>query len=366
MKKRNIKLASVSAILIALVIAVSCLTKPSEVAIGDKPKNIILFIGDGMGVAQLTSAITVAGAPLHIESMPVVGLAKTSSYDRYVTDSAAGGTAIATGVKTRNGMIGTAPDSTAVETIVEIAGRNGLSTGLISTSAITHATPASFIAHVASRNSYEDIANFFVNGVVDVFLGGGLNHFSNRSDSVDLVAKLKSDGYTVAVTAEELSEITSGRVAGLFSSGHMPPASEGRPVSLAAMTKKAIELLSANEKGFFLMVEASMIDWAGHDSDTDYSNHETVDLDAAIGEAIAFAMSDGNTLVIVTSDHETGGMALTGGSLEQRTVQAKWPTTGHTAVMVPVFACGAGANKFGGIMENTELFERMVMGLGIK
>jgi len=345
---------------------VSCLDRSPDPEVSTAPKNIILFIGDGMGVAQLTAAMTIAGAPLHLESMPVTGLATTSSSDRYITDSAAGGTAIATGVKTRNGMIGMSPDTLVIENIVEIAKRNGLATGVISTSTVTHATPASFVAHVASRSSYEEIAEFYLKGTIDLFMGGGFDHFGNRSDSIDLVKKLKEEGFTVVTSPDELKGVRKGRVAGLFYPDHMPKASEGRSVSLAEMTRKAIEVLSENNKGFFLMVEGSMIDWAGHDSDTDYAVAETLDIDAALGEAMAFAKSDGNTLVILTSDHETGGMALTGGSIAERRVRAEWPTTGHTAVMVPVLSCGAGSEKFGGIMENTELFERMIWALGIK
>ncbi len=352
----------------AVIVAVSCLATKDENYTASQPKNIILFIGDGMGVAQLTAAISVAGAPLHIEGMPVAGLTMTSSYDDYVTDSGASGTAIATGVKTRNGMIGMNQDSIVVHNITEIASRNGLATGILSTSSVTHATPAAFVAHVVSRNHQEDIALAFLNGTVDLFMGGGLRYFNSRRDGRNLVDSLKAMGYTVVTTPDELEVVTEGKVAGLFSESHLPTAGEGRPISLAAMTRKAIDILSSgeNDKGFFMMVEASMIDWAGHDSDTEYNIQETLDLDEAVGEALAFAADDGNTLVIVTADHETGGMALTGGSLSERRVEVIWPTTGHTAVMVPVFAYGPGAEKFSGIMQNTELFERMVMGLGIK
>lgn len=364
MKRSRIIL--ISAVMIAVIAVVSCLATKDENNGSDQPTNIILFIGDGMGVAQLTAAISVAGAPMHIEGMPVTGLAKTSAYDRFITNSPAAATAMATGIKTRSNMVGVAPDSTVVENIVEIAKRNGLSTGVVSTSSVTHATPASFVAHVPSRYDYEDIALHYLNGHIDVFMGGGLRNFTMRSDSLNLLDRLRNDGYFVATSPEELEEVRSGRLAGMFSDGHMPKLSEGRSVSLAEMTKKAIELLSQNEKGFFLMVEGAQIDFAGHDNDTDYIILETLDMDEAVGEAIAFAADNGNTLVIVTADHETGGMALTGGDLKERQVVAAWPTTGHTATMVPVFAYGAGADKFGGIMENTELFERMIMGLGIK
>ena len=356
----------ISVVVAAVIAVVSCLAKRDESSISKQPKNIILLIGDGMGVSQLTAAIAAAGTPLHIESMPVAGLAKTSAYDRFVTNSPAAATAMATGIKTRSNMIGVAPDSTVVENIVEIAKRNGMSTGIVSTSSVTHATPASFVAHVPSRYLYEDIALYYLNGNVDVFMGGGLRNFAMRSDSINLLDKLRSDGFSVATSPEEMNEVKTGRLAGLFYNNHMPKVSDGRSISLAEMTKKALELLSQNEKGFFLMVEAALIDFAGHDNDTEYTILETIDFDEAVGEALAFAAADGNTLVIVTSDHEAGGMALTGGDLKERRVDAIWSTTGHTATMVPVFAYGAGAEKFGGIMDNIELFERMIMGLGIK
>jgi alkaline phosphatase len=363
---KRLRIVIVSAMMIAVIVIVSCLATKDENNGSDQPKNIILLIGDGMGVAQITAALTVAGSPMHIESLPVGGLTLTSSYDRYITDSGAAGTAIATGVKTRNGVIGMNHDSIPVPNITEIASENGLATGILSTSSVTHATPAAFVAHVISRNNQEDIAAFFLDGSVDVFMGGGLRFFNDRRDGLNLVDSLNSKGFEVVTSPEELAMISKGKVAGLFYDNHMPAAGEGRSISLAEMTKKAIEILSENEKGFFLMVEGSMIDWAGHDNDTEYMLQETRDFDEAVGEALAFAAADGNTLVIATADHETGGMTLTGGNLNERIVTASWSTTGHTAAMVPVFAYGAGAEKFGGIMENTELFERMIMGLGIK
>jgi alkaline phosphatase len=362
---KTIRTIMISVAVVAIIIAVSCLAVEKKNDSGSGPDNIILFIGDGMGVAQVTAALTVAGAPLHIESMPVIGLSRTSASDRYVTDSAAGGTAIATGSKTRNGMIAMAPDSTVLETIVEISKKQGLSTGVISTSSVTHATPASFVAHVVSRNSYEEIAKFFLNGTVDVFMGGGREYFNDRSDSINLLDRLSDAGYQVIADPAEMKSIKKGKVAALFYDGHMPRVTDGRSVSLSEMTRKAIDLLAKNDRGFFLMVEGSMIDWGGHDNDTDYITSETLDMDEAIGEALAFAAADGNTLVIVTADHETGGMALIGGNLQRRTIRAEYPTTDHTAIMVPVFASGPGAEKFSGIMENTELFERMTFALGI-
>jgi alkaline phosphatase len=362
------KAIKLSFILIPVLVILAVVTCKHEtiIQVADEPQNIILFIGDGMGVSHFTAAVTVSGTQLHIADMPVIGLSKTSAYDQYLTDSGAGGSAIATGVKTRYGMIGMHPDSTIAESIVEIANRNGLATGVVSTSSVTHATPASFVAHNKTRGNHEEIAHDFTKGKIDLFMGGGLKYFASRKDSADLTFKLKEMGYTVVTNPDSLATITTGKLAGLFYPGHMPLKSEGRSISLSLMTRKAIEILSKNEKGFFLMVEGSLVDFAGHDGDTDNIVSEILDLDEAVGEALAFATKSGNTLVVVTADHETGGMALTGGNLRERRVSATFATNDHTASMVPVFASGPGATKFGGVMENTEIFERMIMALGIK
>jgi len=333
---------------------------------GEDPQNIILFIGDGMGLAHLTSAMSSSGSPLHITEMPVVGLSKTSSSNKYITDSAAGGTAIATGVKTNNKLIGLDSDSIKVESILEIAHRNGMSTGVITTTSVTSATPAAFVAHNISRNNHEEIAIDFTKGTVDIFMGGGLRYFTERKDSADLIGTLKQNGYEIVTSLEELNSTKSSRFAGLFAGSDMPYAIEGRPVSLAIMTRKAISVLSKNEKGFFLMVEGSLIDYSAHDADTQGVISEILDMDEAVGEALSFASGNRNTLVIVTADHEAGGMALTDGNLNDRSVVAEFATEGHTAIMVPVFTAGAGSEKFNGVMENTEIFERMMRALGIK
>jgi alkaline phosphatase len=185
------------------------------------PVNIILFIGDGMGPAQLTAGMSVCDHTLAVEHFPYSGLCKTSSSNKYITDSAAAGTAIASGKKTKNGMIGMGPDSVAVKSIMEVAHDCGLATGIISTSSITHATPASFVAHNYSRRNYEDIAKDFMNGTIDVFIGGGMTYFLNRKDGIDLTARLRDQGYDVVFTIDELKISDSAKVAGLLSKKHM-------------------------------------------------------------------------------------------------------------------------------------------------
>lgn len=328
---------------------------------GNKVKNIILFIGDGMGTAHVYAGMSVSSEPLILETFPYSGFSTTWSADNYVTDSGAGGTAIAAGIKTRNGMIGTAPDSTAVTSILEIARSKGLATGVLSTSSVTHATPASFVAHNAGRGNYEDIAADFLKGTADVFIGGGEDHFRNRKDGRDLAVDLKAQGYDVVYNMEDLKKSTSPKIAGLLAKVHMPQASDGRMGTLAEMTRKAIEVLSSDEDGFFLMVEGSMIDWGAHAKDFNYTASEVVDLDMAVRVAKEFAEQDRKTLVVVTADHETGGLTLTGGNRNQKKVVSSFiPSGDHTGVMVPIFSYGPGADKFSGIHDNTFFISRFL------
>ena len=319
-----------------------------------KVRNIILFIGDGMGTAQVYAGMSMSGTPLTLESFPYSGFSKTNSSDNYVTDSAAGGTAIASGVKTKNGMIGMGPDSVVVASIIEIAHRNGLATGVLSTSAITHATPASFVAHNAGRGNYEDLAKDFLKGTVDVFIGGGEDHFRNRKDSADLTTDLKQMGYDLVYNIEDLKRSGSQKIAGLLAKEHMPKAMEGREGILAQMTSKAIETLSRDKDGFFLMVEGSMIDWGAHAKDFPYTVTEVIDLDMAVNIAKGFADKDGKTLIVITADHETGGLTLPAGDMKSHKIFSNFIQSGnHTGVMVPIFSYGPGAERFSGIHDNT-------------
>jgi alkaline phosphatase len=310
--------------------------------------------------------MTVSKESFSVEKFPYSGFSKTFSADNYITDSAAGGTAIACGVKTNNGMIGVKPDGTAVSSIIEIAHRNGLATGVISTSAITHATPASFVAHNPGRDNYEEIAKDFLNETVDVFIGGGEDHFRTRADGLDLAAQLTEKGYDVVYNIEDLKKTQSLKIAGLLAKVHMPKATDGRAGMLEEMTRKAIRTLNRNKKGFVLLVEGSMIDWGAHENNSDYVISEVIDFDKAVEVGRAFAETDGKTLVIVTADHETGGMTLIAGSITENKVSANFSVADHTSVMVPVFSYGPGAEKFTGIIDNTFFFKNFLTLLRIK
>ena len=338
---------------------------PENSALDKKPLNIILLIGDGMGPAQVRAAMIVNKKSLNIERCSSTGFAITTSSDDYITDSAAAATAIACGSKTYNGAIGVDPEGNAVKSILEYTEEAGLSTGLVATSTITHATPASFIAHNASRGNYEEIAADFLKTDIDVFIGGGLNHFSKRADSANLVNNLRDNGYQIALTLDDLSAISSGKVAGLLNDESMPRVIDGRQDMLLKSSEKAIEILSQNNNGFFLMIEGSQIDWGGHDNDIEYVLTEMLDFDKVIGAAIDFAEQDGNTLVIITADHETGGLTILGENILTDSLATSFSTMHHTGVMVPVYAYGPQADKFSGTYENNTIFNKMMTALNL-
>lgn len=347
------------AILLVLVYGTGCNSK-AYLSSSGKAKNVILIIGDGMGLSHLYGAMTVSSRDLNVGRVQDIGIIKTNSYDNYITDSAASGTAMATGKKTRNGMIGLSPDSIRLMNLTEIAHRHDISAGVVSTSAVTHATPASFVSHNINRNYYEEIALDFLKTQPDVFIGGGKDDFSKRKDGRDLIQELKDEGYDVVLSVEELLEVNgSEKLAGLLADGHMPAISEGRGDMLSYAALKAIETLQQNPKGFFLMIEGSQIDWAAHDHNTKYIIEETLDLDRTLGVILDYAENVGETLVLMTADHETGGMTLIGGDIRKNSVSANYSVGGHTGSPVPIYAFGPQSDEFRGIYDNTELFKKM-------
>jgi len=348
-------------LVIAGVILVSC-SPVNKMKSRRNPeiRNVILMIGDGMGLPVISAAITVSELPLNVERCTSIGMQKTSSDDRYITDSGAAGTALATGNKTKNGAIGVDSGGNRLKSILEIAEEYGLSTGLVSTSSLTHATPASFIAHQSDRSSYEDIALDFLKTDIDVLIGGGYDHFAKRSDNLNLLDSLKIKGYEVDTSLTAILNSVSPKLAGFTAPVHEPYRLKGRGEMLPLATWKAIDILNKNNKGFFLMVEGSQIDWAAHANNADTLLVEVLDFDQAVGVALDFAQTDGHTLVIITADHETGGVTITGGDIKTHGVRLSFSTTDHTAVMVPVYAFGPGADKFTGIYDNTEVFQKIL------
>jgi alkaline phosphatase len=326
---------------------------------GATPKNVILLIGDGMGVSHITAGKYVKGS-LALERFKTAGLLTTYSQNALVTDSAAAGTALATGFKTYNGAISVSPDRKSLKTILEYAEERGKDSGLVVSCSITHATPASFVAHVDDRSKETEIAGQIAASGADVLFGGGWGYFvpkttegSYRTDETNLLAKLATTMKVIQTPEEFVALGDERRVAGLFAQQHPSAAGERKP-SLSQMAAKAIDILSRNRKGFFLMIEGSQIDWAAHENNKDRIIREVVDFDEAIGKAMDFAQRDGKTLVVVTADHETGGFAILEGSVENQTItKGGFVTGGHSAAMVPMFAYGPGSEVLGGIHDNT-------------
>lgn len=337
------------------------------------PKNVILLIGDGMGLSHITAARVANGGQLYLDQFPVTGLNTTHSASDFVTDSGAGGTALATGKKTCNGAIGIDRDSTVVLNIREVLSGAGKSTGVVVTCAVTHATPAAFVAHQPNREMNEEIAVDFVQSGIDLFMGGGLGYFTARRDSANLLEPLIKLGYyidTQTVAPKPSMHLTKlaqqHKVAGLYAPVHMETITGGREAYLPEATLTAIEVLKKNPKGFFLMVEGSQIDWGGHANYTRYIITETMDFDRAVGEALRFAAADGQTLVVVTADHETGGMALMDGDYQSGSVKAAFTTGDHSGTMVPVFAFGPGSELFRGIYDNTDIPKKILEAVQLK
>ena len=332
---------------LVLVISLSFQTLSAE----KKPKNVIFLIGDGMGIAQVYAGMVANGNKLQLERCTSSGFSKTYSASNFTTDSGAGGTALACGVKTKNGLIGMNPDSVARESILELAKRNKLSTGIVVACAVTHATPASYIAHQVNRNMYEEIATDYLKTDIDVFIGGGRKYFEDRTDGRNLTNELKKKNYQIAYDLNDVKAVKSGKLAGLLYDDQNPGMPE-RGSMLPDATETAIHILANNKKGFFLMVEGSQIDWAGHDNNAPQVIKEMLDFDQTIGRALDFAQKDGNTLVIITADHETGGMTILDGKFSSDKMTAFFSTKNHSGVPVPVFAFGPGAANFSGFMEN--------------
>lgn len=327
-----------------------------------KPRNIILMIGDGMGVAQLYAGMTANRGNLFLNNFRYIGFSMTSSANEYVTDSGAGGTAISTGHKANNSSIGVDSDYKPVPSILEIAMENGLATGIVVTTSILDATPAAFVAHVPERNMMSEIAIEFVESGPDVFIGGGIKYFNKRKDGRNLISELSEKGYQVCDTISELVKIKSGKLAGFLNESPMSK----RGDQLSVTTGVALDILDNHKKGFFLMVEGSEIDGGGHNNDMAYTIEEMLDFDRAIGKVLKFAAQDGKTLVVVTADHETGGLTLVNGNINSGEVTGRYSTTDHTGLMVPVFAYGPGAKEFIGINENTSFFDKFIRLLKLK
>ena len=308
------------------------------------------MIGDGMGPNQVAMARASKGSALHMEGMPYKGTSSTSNYFGEVTDSAAGGTALACGIKTKNGAVGITHDSEIVPNLRELFEDKGKKTGLISTVSITDATPAAFGSHVENRSNQSAIAEQFINDHnIDLIMGGGGKNFS--ADLRNTATQTK--GYTLITSKTQMLSTNKTKLLGLFADGNFPYYHDGYTAeipTLEEMTNKGIETLKSSNTGFFLMVEGGAIDLAGHEGNKNRNIGETLEFDKAVKAALDFAAQDGNTLVVVTADHETGGLKY-----KETTKEYYFTSGNHTGADVPVFAYGVGASNFKGAMINTDI-----------
>ena len=354
-------------------------------------KNVIYLIGDGMGFGAVTSLLLTEDEPTGFEQAPVIGLHETCSADNYVTDSAAGGTALATGTRTNNGYVGADPDGNQLTSVLRKAQTYGMKTGIVVNTTLTEATPAAFYAGVTSRKKVFDIAKQFTESQVDVAIGGGLDHFVARPDSLDLTATLIEKGYDVYLNWETVLNTESDRFVGILplydlhrreENNGTASAAEGQEVCLAAQmaalnedvnathlseptvylekaTVKALEVLSRdNEKGFFLMIESAIIDGYGHNNDGEGMVIEMKEFNCTLRKMIEYVDTHPETLLVVTADHETGGTGVYYNGhkpANEGPLRLKFSTSGHTGTVVPVFAYGAGAENFAGVMKNTDI-----------
>ncbi len=344
---------------LAAFLAIAAVADPATAQ--EAPPRIILFIGDGTGVGAWTAARVAADA-LAVEQLPVAGLVDTREGRGRITDSAASATALAAGIHTYNGAISVGPDSQPVRTVLELAKSRGMAVGLVVTSSVTHATPAAFAAHVPDRGQQFEIARQMMGQGLDVMLGGGQRFFDPavRSDSANLLADLRRRA-AVVETAEAFRGLALDTVAtlvGLFARDGMP-AFDTRAPTLPEMTAAALQVLDRDPDGFFLLVEGSQPDWREHDNAPLAAvAAEVLDLDRAVAVALDYCARRPETLVIVTADHETGGLAVVEDSTGA--FAARYATHDHTAALVPLFAGGPGAEGFGG-MRSIDAIGRMLM-----
>ena len=331
------------------------------------PKNIILMIGDGMGLSQISAAMYVNNGELSLEKAQHIGLIKTNSSSSIITDSAAGATAFSTGQKTYNGSINMSVDTIALKPITKTLINQNIKTGIISTSSVTHATPACFYGNQVNRYHVdEDLAKQFIKSNIHVLMGGGEDYFNNRSDNTNLIDSLKKNSYIIIDSIIDPIDKSTEKLVNFCAPKEPVSKLNGRGDFLELASEKAISVLNTNnENGFFLMIEGSQIDWGGHDMDSDYIISETIDFDNAVNKVIEFATHNNETLVLITADHETGGYGIINGSTKNNTVQTSFLTDDHTATMVPIFAFGPGAENFIGTYHNTKLYDKILSAFGI-
>jgi len=321
-------------------------------------KNVILMIGDGMSLMHVYTAWTANRGRLWLDNAEAVGLSKTYCLDRLITDSGAGGTALSSGQKTNYHSVGVDSLGKPLESLCTLAHQLKKSAGIAVTCRLWDATPADFCGHNINRDEELDLIADYVDADVDYVFGGGAELFVNRPDKRDIFDELKEKGFQLPKTWEDLAKIKSGKVFAVPYPKDTPvPAERGDLLARASI--KGMNLLNQNPNGFFMMIEGSQLDDYGHSNNLDLLMQETLDFDQTVGAVMKWAAKEKGTLVIVTADHETGGLTLLGGSIAQGTVECRFSTNSHSGVMVPVYAFGPGSHLFTGLYENTAIYHKI-------
>lgn len=322
---------------------------------GKKVKNVVLMIGDGMSLMHIQAAWTCNRGRLWLENAQAVGLSETPAVGRLVTDSGSGGTSLATGHKTIYHAVGVDPDGKPLTTLIDLAKASGRSAGVAVTCRLWDATPGDFMGHNIDRDNEEDIVGCYPESNVDFVFGGGYKQFIDRKDGRNIFEELEAKGYHISHSVEEMMSYDNVRQWCVPFEVDTPLPDE-RGDMLAQASLRGLELLNKNKKGFFMMIEGSQLDDYGHFNQLDLLMKETLDFDQTIGEVYKWAARDGETLVIVTADHETGGLTVHGGDLASGTVTCNFSNKDHSGTIVPVYAFGPCADQFTGMYSNTEIF----------
>ena len=325
---------------------------------GKKVKNVILMIGDGMSLMHIQAAWTCNRGHLWLENAQFTGLSKTPATNRLITDSGSGGTSLATGYKTRYHAVGVDEDGNKLKSLVDYAKEAGKSAGVAVTCRLWDATPCDFLSHNIDRDNEQELIAEMANSPVDYVFGGGAKFFTNRKDGRNIFKELEKKGYKVFTSRKDLETISKEK--GNSKVYCVPfevdtPLPDERGDLLARASITGMNLLNQNKNGFFMMVEGSQLDDYGHFNQLDMLMKETLDFDQTFGSIIKWAAEDGETLVVVTADHETGGMTVLGGDYKEGRVEVNFSTKNHSGTMVPVYAFGPGSENFSGFMDNTDI-----------
>lgn len=326
---------------------------------GKKVKNVILMIGDGMSLMHVYTAWTANRGKLWLENAQTTGLSKTWAVKKLVTDSGSGGTSLATGVKTVYHAVGVDPEGKPLTSLVDVAKELGKDAGMAVTCRLWDATPCDFCCHNIDRDKEEELVGDYPTSGVDFVFGGGAQKFTNRKDGRDIFKELQKKGYHVSRTLDDFFAYDKNSRIFAVPYDKDTPLPDERGDLLARASMKGISLMNQNKNGFFMMIEGSQLDDYGHFNQLDLLMKETLDFDQTVGEVMKWAAKDGETLVVVTADHETGGLTLVNGNKEEGRVECCFSSKDHTGAMVPVYAFGPGAENFTGIFENTDVFKKI-------